>query len=177
MHEKQKINEARYFLNRLASVDLDRDSFIFELSAFLTAARSALQYALLEAKSKQGGQSWYEDAMKKSKILSFFKDARDLNVHEKPTEVRAHVTIAITDTVHVTDSVELIVRDAQGKLISQVKTEPLPPPESTSHSETSVRHFFTDWLGNEDVQALCTAYMHELDALVPDGIRKGFIAG
>jgi len=58
VNEDHKIEEAQYFLTKLANPELELREFSFELSAFLTAARSALQYALEEARSKSGGQAW-----------------------------------------------------------------------------------------------------------------------
>lgn len=55
MYEQEKLDEARYFLSQMAmSADQPR-AFRYELSAFLSAARSALQYALDEARAKVGG--------------------------------------------------------------------------------------------------------------------------
>lgn len=72
MNEDQKIEEAQYFLDKLTNPDLEHPGFSFELSAFLTAARSALQYALEEARLKTGGQAWYDrqfGAAPRSQIL------------------------------------------------------------------------------------------------------------
>jgi hypothetical protein len=61
MHEDLKIAEAQHFLQELIR-SAPRDPVVtrYSVSAFLSAARSALQYALEEAKCKQAGQSWYE---------------------------------------------------------------------------------------------------------------------
>ena len=50
------------------------ENFQYELSAFLSAARSILQYSLKEAQHKSGGQKWYDDYIAGSAILVFFKD-------------------------------------------------------------------------------------------------------
>jgi hypothetical protein len=55
MYEQEKIEEAEYFLEGMRQATEARP-FQFELSAFLSAARSALQYALKEAKGKCGSQ-------------------------------------------------------------------------------------------------------------------------
>ncbi len=51
MHEKDKIIEAEYFYSRMKQEQHDRDAFRHNLSAFLSAARSVLQYALKEAET------------------------------------------------------------------------------------------------------------------------------
>ena len=52
MHERYKLTEARYFLARMLTEHDSRTIFLFEVSAFLAAARSVLQYALKEAQPK-----------------------------------------------------------------------------------------------------------------------------
>ena len=56
MREQDKIAEADHFLARM-NQSPEAPSFRYELSAFLSASRSALQYALEEAKTKPGSGS------------------------------------------------------------------------------------------------------------------------
>lgn len=56
-NERSKLAEARYFYSRMRKEVDDREAFTCNLSAFLAAARSVLQYALKEAKTKTGGQN------------------------------------------------------------------------------------------------------------------------
>ncbi len=95
MHEYEKLEEARHFLERMRQAT-EPKGFQYELSAFLSAARSALQYALEEAKSKTGGQKWYDDAVKSLPLVSFFKEKRDLSVHEAPVIPSFGVTIGVS---------------------------------------------------------------------------------
>jgi hypothetical protein len=84
MHEEYKLNEAQYFLKRMRAERDNRTAFRFELSAFLGATRSVLQYARKEAKGKPGGPGWYDRAVKAERLLAFFKDKRDTNIHTTP---------------------------------------------------------------------------------------------
>ncbi len=61
MYERDKIIEAEYFYTRMKQEQKDRDAFRYNLSAFLSAARSVLQYALKEAETRTGGQQWYDN--------------------------------------------------------------------------------------------------------------------
>lgn len=63
MHERSKLGEARHFLERMYAERGNFPAFTRELGAFVAAARSVLQYALEEAKLKQGGQRWYNAAV------------------------------------------------------------------------------------------------------------------
>jgi hypothetical protein len=74
MNEGQKIQEALYFYAQMLSNYEDRQNLVFNLSAFLSASRSAMQYALEEAKTKRGGQKWYDAHMVQSTVSAIFFD-------------------------------------------------------------------------------------------------------
>ena len=94
MHEDLKIAEAQHFLQeRIRSAPRDQAVTRYSVSAFLTAARSALQYALEEAQCKPGGQAWYYSSVKVDPVVKFLKDSRDINIHERPVPMRTHTTI------------------------------------------------------------------------------------
>ena len=84
MHEQTKINEAKYFLTQMTALVDDRAAFNFNLSAFLAAARSALQYAYEAAKSKPCGQAWYDSQVGGKPVVKFFKDKRNVSIHVNP---------------------------------------------------------------------------------------------
>lgn len=73
MHEQEKLNEAGYFARCMESSTDDPEAFQYELSAFLSAARSVLQYAFEEVKQKPNGQQWYE-----AQVTSEFFTAFDM---------------------------------------------------------------------------------------------------
>src|SRR6266511_1327494 len=89
MHEQQKIDEAARFLKRMQDDANDPTAFKDDLSAFLTAARSALQYAHKEmtTHNKPGGQGWWK-GISKLTLVGFFQDKRDINVHVRPVPPR-----------------------------------------------------------------------------------------
>ncbi len=60
MHEQAKIDEAAHFLNKMRHSVNNPTAYNHEFSAFTSAARSVLQYTLDEAKSKRGGQKWFD---------------------------------------------------------------------------------------------------------------------
>lgn len=179
MHEKCKLEEARHFLRRMIAEAPDRKVFRFELSAFLGSARSVLQYALEEAKRKPGGQAWYEQQVNARPVLAFFKDKRDLNIHVQPIDVSKHVTLTCTETIRLSDSVELIVKDQSGKVKSEYKSPPPSPRpgEPIPAAKVVFDYRLPDWPGNEDVIALCEVYLNDLETIVDEGIFKGFLTG
>jgi len=94
MNEKHKLAEALYFLSHLGPSSLDPQEYSFELSAFLTAARSVLQYAHKEAISKPGGQVWYERHVQ-NKAIEYFKDKRDVSIHTEPVVPNKQISVVV----------------------------------------------------------------------------------
>ena len=70
MNERYKIGEAKFFLARMEESVGNRQAFRYFLSAFLAAARSVLQSAREESKSK-GGEEWYDKTIAGNVVLSY----------------------------------------------------------------------------------------------------------
>jgi len=156
VNEQSKLREARHFLERMYVERGNLPSFTSELSAFMAAARSVLQYACAEAKLKPAGQKWYDQAMA-DPVLSFFRDKRDTNIHEKPVDPVRKMTTEAADLLKIgDDDDEMFV--------------PYPHTRTVEHYE------FHDRPG-DDVIDLSRRYLHLLDALVDEGVAKGFISG
>ena len=98
MHERKKLEETRYFYSKMNDSLNQREEFCYNLSAFLSSARSALQYALKECSSK-GKQQWYDSQIKSSPVLTFFKDKRDINIHTEPIQPQTNHNLALTETI------------------------------------------------------------------------------
>jgi len=178
MHEKDKIIEAEYFYSRMKQEQHDRDAFRHNLSAFLSAARSVLQYALKEAETKTGGKQWYDTQVSSYPALKFFKDKRDINIHASPVQFRQHVNIHITETLRVFESVSFVVRDKDGNIKSQSPEEPPPPPVKVPETPpiTTYHFFFDDWSGGEDIFTVSQIYLANIKSIVADGVQKGFLS-
>lgn len=176
MHENHKLNEALYFYSRMLSEADNRDNFLYDLSAYLSSARSVLQYALEEARAKSGGQAWYDRQISSNKIVSFFRDKRDINIHVQPIEMNRIVSIEITETIHVSENIHIEKFDESGRLIgeSSSKSEPFVKETETPASVTNI-FTFQDWAGSENVIQLCELYLKELERIVADGQTNGFL--
>lgn len=159
MHERYKLTEARHFLTRMLVERDNPTNFRFELSAFLAAARSVLQYVLKEADTVTGGKLWYAKVMTRDPLLVFFKDQRDANIHTAP------VSPATNMSTHIAEY--LCIEEDNGE-------DTIVP---LRHYTSSYRHRFTAWAGNEDVLELAERYLVALQVLVEDGVSQGFISG
>jgi hypothetical protein len=179
MHEESKIAEAQYFLQELIrSAPRDPEVTRYDVSAFLSAARSALQYALEEAKGKPGGQSWYDAAVKVDPVVQFLKDSRDINIHDRPVPMRTHTTIGVGQgALTLSSTSPTVLIKAGDQVIEWVPPPPrIPPlPATMEPQPTSHTYQFKDWSGPEAVIALCTRYLGEVRRIVDEGRALGFL--
>ena len=179
MNEDHKIEEAQYFFARLANPELELREFSFELSAFLTAARSALQYALEEARPKSGGQAWYDGQVGASPAVRYFKDKRDVSVHVTPVIPTRTFHMEIEERVAFGDSVNVVVRRPDGTIVpdppQETFTEQAPREITRASSGFSITYHFSDWSGTEDVVTLCSSYLQQVRDIVLDGRSRGLI--
>ena len=179
MYEKNKISEARYFYSQMIKSRDNREVFIYSLSAFLSSARSVLQYAHKEAKAKPNGQKWYDGHISKVRVFKFFKNKRDINIHDEPIEPNKAIDINFKEIVHISESVSIILRNSDGKIKQQYNSEEPKQPQGTAYTPSIIklRYKFDDWPGNEDVETLSKLYLDELEIFVNDGLKKGLITG
>ncbi len=181
MYEQAKLAEAEYFYSRMLAEFNDRQKFTYNLSAFLSSARSVLQYALEEAKNKKGGQQWHDKQIIRSSVLSFFKDKRDINIHIEPVNPFKNTNVGVTVNLGISVSATAIHRDAKGNILWQSSSE-TPKPKTKSQKPTTptvmtTQYKFADWTGSEDVVTLSQMYLGELENVVKDGASQGFITG
>lgn len=88
MYAKQKLEEARYFLNQMWLTYTHRKFLIFNMNAFLNAARNVTFTLASEFKHNQKFNAWYErkqKEMKKDNLMNFFNKLRIVSVHKKGT--------------------------------------------------------------------------------------------
>jgi hypothetical protein len=176
MHERDKAAEAEFFLTLMEERSNSAKEFQHCLSAFVSSARSGLQYALEEARSKNQ-QSWYENAMRSSPILTFFRDKRNINIHERPLALMQQTTL--TETVHVNISESLLIEVTREDGTSETREIANAPAPVRQHSSSRVetQYIFDDWPGTDDVLALSKKYLAELKALIEAGVKAGHITG
>lgn len=177
MHELEKIRESKYFYSQMLKEKGDSECFKHNLSAFLSSARSVLQYALKEAKNKSGGQAWYDMQVASTKVVRFFRDKRDFNIHTEPVAVHANISVQVSETLHISESLSVVLRDSQGNIKGEFHSEPDPPPLANNDpGGIDMKYLFTDWPGREDIFTLCDEYLKELDAIIADGKARGLLS-
>jgi hypothetical protein len=176
VHEQEKLDEAHHFLAGMTRSVEDPRAFRFELSAFLSAARSVLQYALVEAKTMTGGQAWFDAHATGNPVLSFFRDKRNVSIHSGPIVPAATINVSASDVIRFSEAVLIRCLDDEGNLVSERSIgSQAPPPVVSPPPSISRVYNFPDWTGQEDVLQLCRNYVAALEAVVNDGHSRGFL--
>lgn len=156
MHERRKIEEAKYILQQLEyeAIAANAVGVKHSLNLFLASARSVLQYAYREARRTKLGLQWYNSTMASSRLLQFMKEKRDDTIHEKPIGPSQLRSMSVT---HVSPETYL--------------------PTTPAPGSTRTKYIFPDWDEPGDVVALCQRYLEEIDLIVVDGMARGYITG
>ena len=179
MNEKNKLREAKYFFKLMSRNKKNKEKFLYNVSAFLTAARSILQYSLEEAKNKINGQIWYDNYISRNIILQFFKEKRDVNIHEKPITTKLKAEVIMGGNLQPTGSLSAKIIKRNGEIINlgELKKPKNTAIDNKSITKVKYSYFFDNWSGNEDLSTLSKIYLKELNYFISDGIKKGFIDG
>ena len=179
MFERKKLEEAKYFYKAMIKEREDREFFCYNLSAFLSASRSVLQYSLEEAKTKKDGKKWYDSHMTNNPIFNFFKDKRDINIHTEPTNPIKNVSLGFRGTIYLSSSLKITHRDRDGNIIREriVKEPKKTRKRLRKKIEKRFIYRFSDWNGSEDIKTLGKIYLNDLEKLINDGVKKSFLTG
>ncbi len=170
-----KLDEARFFYDKLKGAPEDRRAFRCYLSAFLAASRSVMQYMDKQVRGT-AAQGWYDRCAQRG-LVRYFKCKRDVEIHERPVEQRRVVTEHVGETIHIADQIEVKQFNSEGELIYEYES---PPPEkkgkaaSFSAGRSWVAWFFAD-RPDEDVCPLCGQYLAELAEVVDEGVQQGHV--
>ena len=168
---QSKLDEATYFLLRMNQRTDDRVVFGYYLSAFLSSSRSVLQYAC-DPTRKTPGQTWYENGVASSKVFLFFRDKRNVEIHDNPLPLNAHINVGIS-RMSISESVSVSIVRGDGSEEVDTGEEATPVSESTGNDSWSITYAFGDWSGSEDALSLCNLYLIELKQFVVNGFQDG----
>jgi len=197
MHKREKIEEAKYFYSKMIKNYELINYFRYNLSAFLSASRSVLQYAERESdpgenpNAKPGAKFWFDKYMENTPLFKFLKDERDDNIHVEPINLRKDIEIMIAESVGLGEMASAKIKRADGRIELRenlIDTQPKSKKVKASVESESTIKFndwmeycqsekLEDWTGDEDVITLCEKYTQELEKVVEDGVSKGFITG
>jgi hypothetical protein len=156
--KEDRLAEAEYFLEKMTKHYADTKALNFNYSAFLNASRSVIQYIFEEVEHKPTKRALYDTFVGKNEVIQFFRDKRNINIHERPvTNDSRSVTIHANCTYVITGQKEQPAKNWK-------------PPTST------VVNKITNWNDvEEEIVEACTNYVDEIKKLLADGRSKGYI--
>lgn len=180
MHEQNKLAEAEYFLGRMRETQNDPQAFDFNLSAFLAASRSVLQYAREDAKAK-GSQVWYDEAIRAADpSVAFLGEKRNISIHSQPVRPARHIHVELHDRLSLTAELSTVVIRRDGSREEEVvQSGAADRPQAPMPDQPPVvtfAHRFADWTGPEDVLTLAGRYLEALQRIVRDGLDRGVLS-
>ena len=157
---RHKNQEALYFLSKMNEFFKDDEIFAYNLSAFLSAARSITLYMQKQYKHQEGFDKWYCQKrinMSADPELQYCRHARNEDL--KKESVPTVATRIKTSTIGVT-----IVEKGTPET-EQVKEAKLRPP--TKSNPETVRRFFQKF-PDEDVREFCEEQLIKLTRIVKE---------
>jgi len=188
---RHKLEEAEYFLEGMKTNVKNDKVFSFNLSAFITAARSVTFFMQKESQNVMRFKDWYvnkQKLMDTDNDFKFLNEMRRATVHIRPVIANKKVSVSIVEpAVSVTDSVVIRVIRA-GKVIEEHSSQPtknIPSPiqslikyvytifrllnkkSDSSKGGRSVSRFFKE-RPDEDLIKLCEKYLQKLRKLLDE---------
>lgn len=164
-----KLEEAQYFLTQMESDPLNYSKFKFNLSAFLSAARSITFVMQKEMSGNIPFNKWYLERQKEFKsdiLLNYFNNLRTITIHEKVIRPRKEVHIKLQDKLTLSESVTIFVVHGDGSTdFKQVGDSKTINNQDRSESETKHLWFFED-NDKEDIITMSKKYLVKLSDLV-----------
>jgi len=171
---RDKLGEARYFLERMVENQSERDAFKYNLSAFLAAFRSVTYVMKKEFERCDDFIDWYKtqiarlktDKMKKMKLL---RDKRTMTIHVEPVRPSANINLGFTLNAPPVGecSVSLTVTSEDGTVVHQYESPPSEPAPVPAETETTVQWlwYFEDY-PDSDVVTVCQYGLDEAETIV-----------
>jgi hypothetical protein len=195
----EKVAEAEYFQKRLKEA-YPRDEFKFELSAFLSSARSVVDYLLEEynqkcslgitsgdmltipafkAQATNTGNSnaitfiaWYEPQVSR---LGNDPVGRVIfsrrNLNIHRSQGSMNAKVEIHEHITISESVMIVVKNEKGQVVDIRKSEDAPRP-GPKRTESRMSWYF-DNLPADEIPSVCEKYLNMIKKLVKD-TRKTF---
>lgn len=167
---RAKLLEAKYFLERMKEMQSERDAFRYNLSAFLSAARSVTLIMQVEFDKVSGFRQWYAEKqtwMKSDQVMTLFNEKRTMTIHERSVNPHARIGIGISDTFCLGDSTSIDIIHADGT-IERGELEPVPSHKLAQSESTQELRWYFDELPDKDVVSVCEEHLVKLDTLVAE---------
>jgi len=167
---RDKLNEAKYFLEHMKENLSDRDAFKYNLSAYLSSARSVTFIMQSEFDKVSGYKEWYSEEqsrMKEDDNMVFFNDKRAMTIHKQPVRPSAHINVGITEQVSIGENFSYVITHDDGT-VERGGSESVTPPPPAKTEITSEWLWYFDEFPKKDIVTLCEEHIVKLETLVAE---------
>lgn len=183
---KNKLNEARYFLNQMKMALSNPEILGYNLSAFVSAARSVTLVMQKECRGYLRFKRWYESKQKEMKndsIFNFFNKLRRYTIHINSIRMKREISVHINEPpISVFESITVKVT-RNGKVLqyssSPLTDSTLPKRGSNVGSTQEIKMHFEE-KPQEDGIELCERHLKRIEQLVAECaqiVNSGLLRG
>lgn len=170
MNAEQKLNEAKYFLKQTGITSNDSEEFSYNLSAFLSAARSVTWCLQKEFSKHPKFADWYnrkQEEMRHDKLMNFFNKKRNFVLKEKLPDLRrgTKVSTNLLPSLLFTDSVTIKISEPEGS----TKVEKIEYTPSGNKKKTTIpfqKVYFFEEFSDRNVIELCEEHIKRLESII-----------
>lgn len=163
---RDKLNEAKHFLEEMKRLSSHSDSFRYSFTAFLAAMRSVTQIMQKEFSSISGFTDWYakkQVEMGNGQVLKYLHRQRSLTYHERPVLI---YPIGVTGQVAENNRINYTLAGT-GDTLQLNPTFFRPYPQSAGVVE--VKYHFSDFTeSDKDVITICQEAITALESIVAE---------
>ncbi len=167
---REKLQESEYFLERMTLTQDERDTFKYNLSAFLSASRSVTLIMQKEYDNISGFKQWWsekQENVRNDHAMNLLNEKRVMTIHTQPVRPRAQVNVIMKEHIITTDSVSIVITHADGA-VDRRESEPAPPPKpAKTENNIEWRWYFAE-LPKQDILTLCKEHLTKLGTLVKE---------
>ena len=159
---RHKLQEAEHFLSLMKQTFDDDNLFSFNLSTFLSAARSITFYMQKQYKRRDGFAEWYcpyQIKMSADPELKYLSKARIEDVHIEPVSIETEATSSIAGIINL---IKEGCDESKSEYSTEVKLKPL-----AQNTPTIVRRCFK-YFGGVDVKEFCEKQLEKLAKFVEE---------
>jgi len=167
--KKQKFEEAKYFLSQMHAYAGTPKEFYFNLSAFLSAARSVTFVMQEEYSNFPKFNDWYKvkkEEMNNDEDWDFFNKLRVKTIHKKPVMPDRKIEVGITFVISSSYIIENI--DNSDKIVSKKSTKS-KKTKSIPKTESTVKNlWFFEKKPNVDLFEVCDKHLQKIEKIVEE---------
>jgi hypothetical protein len=99
--------------------------------------------------------------------MKLFNEKRVIIVHQRQIDLKGNITVGITESIHISDSVSFKLIRQDGTVV-EGRSQSTPPPINAKHESKVEYNWHYNDFPEKDVVTLSKEYLKKLDRLVQE---------